>query len=344
MLYRSAIDSDYRESFQTTMAHKATAQYEHGTSRKAYGETTPEEVLTLDKIPNEISSLITRMLTVDCDAPYVPYESSPWPTTDYSYDYDNMAESRQGLVSLCLVSRRMVEITQPALYRNVFIRDAKTLVLLYRSFLENPYLGSRVRHLNLNISHRGSWVHVGGKDVYESNELDLSPILYWNVRLNQYELVHDLGAYLTAPFTGSRLAPHKTPIEILYTLQFRVLRCTRNLDSLILNVHPHSIHRSLTAAQRLTEGQRAHNMGRVHFEVVSGVLRSMWEDISPCLASLKKLCLMGKESPYVRVRSDFVSLIYRSFLTLPKLEQLIWFNHAAGWFDGMPNRVVSGKP
>lgn len=300
---------------------------------RATAENIPDD---FDRIPNEIISLIANKLTVDIHAPYVPYgsEERTLPVRDEHIN------PRRDLMSLCLVSRRMRFIAQKALYRNIFITDADTLVLLYRSFLENlgknrvlgnRILGNYVKQMSLNISHTGDLTDVDNVRVYESAKIDLGPIL-----TNDGGLNHGLGEHLTAAAEDNRIAPCKIPIAILYTLQFKVLGCTRNLESLDLNVHP-----------QYTPGStyERYNMDDTHSEVVSEVLHSMWwEETSLCLMSLKKLHLIRAENPPWAARSNFVALICRCFLTLPKLEQLIWFNHSSGWLDELPRRMVSGKP
>lgn len=42
-------------------------------------------------------------------------------------------------------------------------------------------------------------------------------------------------------------------------------------------------------------------------------------------------------------RGRSAARICRSFLTLPKLEQLVWLNHSHHWFDAFSRRMVSGK-
>lgn len=308
------------------MDYQATDHYEHEPWPEAYQWNTPEGISTLDTIPDEIILLIAMTMAVDIHGPYVPYESHPNP---YTIEED---ERRRGLVNLCLVSKHMRHIAQEALYQNILIPDANTLVLLYRSFLENPNLGIYVKQMSLSILNNGDWTAFGDGQVYQSAEIDLGPISEWNHELGQYELPYDLRNNLSTPFAGSRLAPHKTPIELLYVLQFRVLSHTRNLDSLDLCVHPQYTP---------NETYQLHSMDDIHFEVVNGVLRSMWEEVSRCLANLKKLRLSGREYP---LRSNFMGLMRRCFLALPELDQLIWYNDAPGWFDGMSNMMLSGKP
>lgn len=310
------------------MDYQATEQYELEDELwpEAYEWNTPEGILTLDTIPDEIILLIAMAMAVDIHKPYVPYESYPSP---YTIERD---KCRQGLVNLCLVSKHMHNVAQEALYKNIHIPDANTLVLLYRSFLETPALGIHVKQMSLSIWNNGEWTAFVDGEIYQSAEIDLVPILEWNDELGQHELPYDLRQYLATPFAGSRLAPHKNYIELLYVLQFRVLSHTRNLDSLDLCVHPQYTP---------DETYQLYSMDDIHSEVVNGVLRLMWEEVSRCLANLKKLRLTGREYP---LRSDFMRLMRRCFLALPKLDQLIWFNDAPGWFDGMSNMMLSGNP
>lgn len=279
-----------------------------------------------DRIPDEIISLVAIKLTVDIHAPYVPYGAGGRILPMREED----TNPRRDLINLCLVSRRMRCIAQEALYRNIFIADADTLVLLYRSFLEDRTLGSHVKQMSLNISHKGGLTDVDYGRAFESATIDLGPIL------SDGELNHGLGEHLTTAAEDDRIAPHKIPIAILYTLQFKVLGCTSNLESLDLNVHP-----------QFTPGStyERYNMDETHLEVVSEVLHSMWwEETSICLMSLKRLFLIGGENATWGARSNFVALICRCFLTLPKLEQLVWLHHSSGWFEDLPKRVVYGKP
>lgn len=290
---------------------------------RATAESIPDD---FDHIPNEIILLVALKLTVDIHAPYVPYGSSKRTLSRREED----TNPRRDLLNLCLVSRRIRYIAQEALYRNIFIADADTLVLLYRTFLADRILGTHVKQMSLNICHTGDLTDVDDFRVYQSADIDLGPILSSDGGLN-----HGLGEHLTAAAEDNRIAPHKIPIAILYTLQFKVLGCTRNIESLDLNVHPQFT---------LSSTYDRHNMDDIHLEVVSEVLHSMWwEETSLCLMSLKRLHLMGGEDPAWPARSNFVALICRCFLTLPKLEQLVWFNNSSGWFDGLPQRLVSGK-
>lgn len=308
------------------MTYQATDHYEDEPWPEAHEWNTPKEILTLDTIPDEIILLIAMKMAVDIHKPYMPYESHPNPST---IEGD---ECLQGLVNLCLVSKRMHDVAKEALYRNILIPDANTLVLLYRSFLENPALGIHVKQISLIILNNGDWTAFGDGQIFQSAEIDLGPILEWNDELGQHELPYDLRKHMGTPFAGSRLAPHKTYIELLYVLQFRVLGHTRNLDSLDLCVHPQYTP---------DETYQLYSMDDIYSEVVNGVLRLMWEEVSRCLANLKKLRLTGREYP---LRSDFMGLMCRCFLALPKLDQLIWFNDAPGWFDGMSGMMLSGKP
>lgn len=310
------------------MDYQATEQYELEDELwpEAYEWNTPEGILTLDTIPDEIILLIAMAMAVDIHKPYVPYDNHPNPPT---IEGD---KCRQGLLNLCLVSKHMHNVAQEALYKNILIPDANTLVLLYRSFLENPDLGIHVKQMSLSILNDGDSAGFGDGQVYQSAEIDLVPILDWNDELGQYELPYDLRKHLATPFAGSRLAPHKTSIQLLYVLQFRVLSHTRNLNSLDLCVHPQYTP---------NDTYELYNMDDIYLEIANGVLSSMWEDISRCLANLKKLRLTGREYP---LRSDFMGLMCRCFLALPELDQLIWFNDAPGWFNGMSNMGLSGRP
>lgn len=304
------------------MASHTAAPHEHELWPEAREENIPE-LSTLEKLPRRIIYLITAAVTVDIQAPYLPYGYLRRGERIRQID----AGARRGLASLCLVSKPIFSRAQRALYRNILITDAKTLVLLYRSFLGNPKLGSYVRQMGLNIDHRGSFVGIGTFEVYESHPIDLSPLLYGN------KFEHELGQHLTSPFVGNRLAPHKVPIELLYTLQFRVLSCTSHLKSLDLNVHPQV---------PIFWTYESHNMDNIHMGVVTRVLHSLWPKTSRSLGSLKKLQLIGKEDPDLGARSPFVALISKHFLELPSLEQLSWINHSDGWLDGLPNPWASG--
>jgi hypothetical protein len=283
-------------------------------------------LLTLETLPNEIIASIAAMLAVDIDAPYVV--SRPTLSTSATRKQED-ANARRDLIRLCMVSKRIASNAQKALYRNVLITNANTLILLYRTFLENPELGVYVKQMSPDIFYGRL---VPSARFPNRDPIDLSPLLSYTQ--------HSLGEQLKAAAEGSGRASHKFPLELLFTLLFGVRSRTNNLESLDFN-----IHRFLSTA-RISAGPSE----PVQFwEELGGVLCSLWEEISPCLSRLEKLQLLGNHEPRDKeplplARQRFAALIFRCFLTLPNLKQLIWHNHAHGRSDTLPFLMVSGKP
>lgn len=231
-----------------------------------------------------------------------------------------------------MVSKRIAPNAQKALYRNILIADVNRLILLYRTFLENPKLGIYVRRMSFNIYHKCRYSEYLPDDGFESDPIDLRPLLSFTQ--------HGLGEHLTAVGSGSEVPGLEIVLEILYTLQLRVLKFTTNLRSLDLNVHPQLLENPPIRTIDLWGGY----MSAAYAKPVSGVLHSQWKDIFPSLLRLQKLQLIGNERSFsTNERSDFVASICKRFLTLPKLEQLVWFDHAEGWFDTFAPSTMHGK-
>lgn len=298
------------------MADQIAAENEKKPEEEAGRANGSRKALTLDTLPRKIISLILATMTIDVNVPYTVSRSTfETPATRKEED----ASARRDLVSLCLVSKRMVSNARPALYRNILIDDADTLVLLYRTFLEKPLLGIFVKRMSLNIRHEvKGWVG-DSKGVYPVN---LNPIISY--AQNGFEEL------LKTTHARSAYKMSENSLERLYTLHFRVLSRTRNLESLDFNVHP----------------QESSYEDCMYLKVVGRVLRSQWEETSPCLSRLKQLQLIGREEArtFWGLRWRFAALICRHFLSLPKVEQLAWFNHTHGWFDTFSSRTVAGKP
>ncbi|KAG6355639.1 hypothetical protein INS49_003601 [Diaporthe citri] len=300
------------------MADQIPAENEKKPEKEAQRENA---ALTLDTLPRNITSLILATITIDVNVPYV-VSPSTFQTSATRKKED--ASARRDLVSLCMVSKRMISKTRPALYRNILIDDLDTLILLYRTFLEKPQLGIFVKRMSLNICH-------GDKD-YNSDygelcrSINLRPLLSY--AQNGFEELRKT--------THARRATefYEIALERLYTLHFKVLSRTRNLESLDLNVHPQTEMRNICMDTQ-----------PIYLDVVGRVLRSLWRETSPCLSRLKELQLIGKEKAcaYRGNRWGYAALICRCFLSLPELEQLVWFNHAHGWFDAFSRRTVSGS-
>lgn len=300
------------------MADQIAAENEKKPEEEADRANGSRKALTLDTLPRKIISLILATMTIDVNVPYTVSRSTfETPATRKEED----ASARRDLVSLCLVSKRMVSNARPALYRNILVDDADTLVLLYRTFLEKPQLAIFVKRMSLNIWHYMEGLAGDGVWVYP---IDLRPIIS-HAQNGFEELLKTTHA--SSPYEMSEIS-----LETLYTLHFRVLSRTRNLESLDFNVHPQKSYSVYSDC--------------MYLEVVGRVLRSQWEETSPCLSRLKQLQLIGRERmhPFWGLRWRFAALICRHFLSLPKLEQLAWFNHAHGWFDTFSRRTVSGKP
>lgn len=297
------------------MADQIPAENEKQPEKEAHRENA---ALTLETLPPKIASLVLAKITIDVNVPYV-VSPSTFQTSATRKKED--ASARRDLVSLCLVSKRMSSKARPALYRNILVDDPDTLVLLCRTFLEKPQFGIFVKRMSLNIC-------LGDKDYYcDYGELRRSINLSY--AQNGFEEL-----WKTTRARDVRECSEIT-LERLYTLHFKVLSRTRNLESLDLNVQPQTEMRNFCMDTHSD-----------YLEVVSRVLRSLWRETSPSLSRLKELQLIGKEEvcAYRGHRWGSVALICRCFLSLPELEQLVWFNHAYGWFDAFSRRTVSGKP
>lgn len=127
-----------------------TSDDEQDASKELQEQPASHEHSALETIPNEIISSIARMLAVSID---LPYEVSRPNLTTFKSRKQEYANARRDLRSLCMVSKRMAPNAQKALYRNILITDANTLILLYRTFLEKPELGIYVKRMSLNIDH-----------------------------------------------------------------------------------------------------------------------------------------------------------------------------------------------
>lgn len=301
------------------MADQIPGENEKQPEKEAHRENV---ALTLDTLPRKIVSLILATMTIDVN---VPYEVSP-PTFQTSATRKKEdASARRDLVSLCLVSKRMISKARPTLYRNILIDEPDTLILLYRTLLEKPQLGIFVKRMSLNIFHGGKYNSFEYRELCRS--INLRPLLSY--AQNGFEELWK------TTHVRDACEGYEITLERLYTLHFKVLSRTRNLESLDLNVEPQAELRSTLMDTR-----------SIYFRVVSRVLRSLWRETSPSLSRLKELQLIGKETvcAHRSNRWGCVALICRCFLSLPELEQLVWLNHAYGWFDAFSRRTVSGKP
>lgn len=271
----------------------------------------------LETLPREIISLILATVTIDVNEPYVVSRSTlQTPATRMEQD----ASARRDLTSLCRVSRRMVSKARPALYRNILIDNVDTLVLLCWTFLKKPQLGIFVKRLSLNIRPGGKYSVDKGQSL---RCIDITPLLEF--------AHHGFTEHLTVDHGSGPTRTYEIHLGRLYTLQLRVLGFTKHLESLDINLH-HQPDLSFVDTER------------VDLEVARGVLRPLWKETSPSLSRLRELQLIGKEKYCARWghRWRFAALVCRSFLNLPNLEQLVWFNHAHGWFD-FSRRIASGK-
>ncbi|KAL2017511.1 hypothetical protein VTK56DRAFT_2003 [Thermocarpiscus australiensis] len=113
----------------------------------AYGK----QPLVLEAMPPEILSLILECLVPQPpeigDTRPVAYEQlavdEPW------YDF---TRRRRGLHSICLVSRRFLELARPLLYRVVAIWDERPLLFFYRTLTERPQYGQHTRYLSCHMT------------------------------------------------------------------------------------------------------------------------------------------------------------------------------------------------
>lgn len=272
----------------------------------------------LETLPREIISLILATITIDVNEPYVVSRST---LQTQAARMEQDASARRDLTSLCRVSKRMVSKARPALYRNILIDNANTLVLLYRTFLKKPQLGIFIKRLSLNI-------RPGGKSSVDKGQslccIDITPLLEF--------AHHGFPEHLTVDHGRGPTGTYEIFLERLYTLQLRVLRFTKHLESLDISLH-HQPDLSFVDTER------------VDLKVARAVLRPLWKETSPCLSRLRELHLIGKEKYCARWghRWWFAALICRYFLKLPNLEKLVWFNHAHGWFDAFSPRLGFGK-
>lgn len=314
------------------MADHTLSGNEKTLEEEAHRRIASHEVLTLETLPRKITSLILAAMTIDVSVPYVVSRSTlQTPATRKNED----ASARRDLRSLCMVSKRMVSKARPALYRNVLVNDAATLVLLYRTFLEKPQLGIFVKRMSLDICESDEPPPADGSRIRlrvatgMPPEVDIEPLSHAQ---------HGFPDHLTMVYTR-RGTPYdniavRSALEKLYTLQFKVLSRTSKLESLDWNLHP----------QSRNDDTHMH-LHAIYTEAVHCVLRSLWNETSPCLSRLKELQLIGKEK-YCAVqgsRAVFAALICRCFLTLPRLQQIVWFNHAHSWFDAFSRLLICGE-
>lgn len=297
------------------MADQLAAESAEQPEQEGRGEDAPH---TLGTLPPKIISLVLATMTVDADEPYLLDRDTLQPSTARK---EKDASARRDLASLCLVSKRMASAAQQALYRNLLIRDAKTLVYLYRTFLEKPPLGRLVRRMSLDIFQKeGRYAWYG---VPVASDIDMGPLLT--------SPHHGLGDHLTVERMCSVDEYREVVVEKLHTLQFRVLSRTSKLKSLDLNVHP-----------ILDDFMFTHPVFTKH---VRRLLPLLWEEALTGLSSLTELQLIGKERcfDFTGRPNHYVAWICREFLSLPNLQELVWFNHNHSWFSEFP-RVLSGKP
>lgn len=310
------------------MADQMKVENGKGIEQETHETATPHEVVTLETLPNEIISSIAVEMLVDIEVPCVDFRTR---RDHEDYNRDEFL-ARQDLTSFCMASKRIAPSAQKALYRNILIADVDTLILLYRTFLRNPKLGIYVNRMSFNIYHKCRYSEYLPDDGFESDPIDLRPLLSCTQ--------HGLGEHLTAVGSGSEVTGLEIVLEMLYTLQFRVLNCTTNLRSLDLNVHPQLFENPPILIDDLYDGY----MDAAYAAPVSRVLCSQWKYALPSLLRLKRLQLIGNERSFrTGERSDFVASICKRFLTLPKLEQLVWFDHAEGWFDTFAPSTMHGK-
>lgn len=313
------------------MADHTAAENKKTPEKEAHRENASHEVLKLDTLPRKITSLVLAAMTIDVSVPYVVSRSTlQTPATRKKED----ASARRDLRSLCMVSKRMVSKARPALYRNILVNDAETLVLLYRTFLEKPQLGIFVKRMSLDICESAEPLPVDGHYVPIKILGGLVPAVDIRPLLSYAQ--HGFGDHLAVDYVRGLHAYNEISLERLYTLQVRVLGRTNGLESLDWNLHPQSKNDNTLSVHSTP----------MFMTVVDRVLGSLWNEISPRLSRLKELQLIGKEQNYafMGLRVRFAALICRYFLTLPRLQQIAWFNHAHGWFDAFWGRWMSRKP
>ncbi|KAG8166074.1 hypothetical protein KVR01_004626 [Diaporthe batatas] len=148
-------------------------------------------------------------------------------------------------------------------------------------------------------------------------------------------LDHGFSSHLTVEREVDITQFYEIVVEKLYTLQFRVLSHTSRLEFLDFNVQPLSRDTAQVYVLRHS----------IYMEVIGRVFLSLWDETSPYLASVKELQLLGRETPHSSIDrpNHYAAWVCRRFLTLPKLNRLVWFNHDRGWFDTFPRRMLYGK-
>ncbi|KAI3395601.1 hypothetical protein diail_1039 [Diaporthe ilicicola] len=289
-----------------------------------------QEMLKLDTLPNEIISQIATALTVDPQAPYRPFGPKCRTAADRKEQDDH---ARRHLGSLCLVSKQMYSSAREALYRNILMTDANSLILLYRTFLESPELSSYVKQMSLNILQESEYLLWEGEDINTDNQINLTPLLSCaRSGLEKYRKSADAVGRMQL---GEQNLVDL--VELLYDLQFRVMSHTNNLESLNFNVHPYSLKQPIHGI---------YDVDKFYLEAVSKVLSFLWGETAPCLSRLKQLQLIGSADAThgLRARSDFVALLFGRFLTLPKLECFTWYCYVDGWWDVLSDQAVMATP
>lgn len=313
-----------------------TSGDERDASKELQEQPAPHGHPALETIPNEIISSIAGMLAISID---LPYEVSRPDLTTFKSHKQECADACRDLRSLCMVSKRMVPNAQKALYRNVLITNANTLILLYRTFLENPGLGIYVKRMSLNIYH-GRF-----EQTFPHPELDAPPYTSedYPIDLNPFLSCaqHGLGEHFTELVEESWQGIYMIPAEIFFTMQFRVLGHTSNLESLDVNIQPW-----LPFIRTYNQME----MNEESWEEVGAVISSLWEEVLPCLSGVKKLQLIGDYEP-IEIGGESIAMagqlfstrLCRLFLKLPNLEQLVWINYTWQWFSTLPFLIESGK-
>lgn len=299
-------------------------------------QATPasHEHLTLETLPNEIISSIAGMLAIGIDVPY--NRASLKTSAGCKHERRN---ALRDLRRLCMVSKSIIFNAQKALYRNILITNPNTLILLYRTFLENPELGIYVKRMSLDID-RGRPDIPFPQPVWDHHKL----VCYgYTIHLNPLLSCaqHGLGEHFPEIVKEGWPKSSVIPAEIFYTIQFRVLGHTSNLESLDVHIHPFL---------PLVKSYNQQEMKEQHWEELGAVICSLWEEVLPCLSRVKKLQLTGNHRPLdegagsiATARQLFSTRICRLFLKLPNLEQLVWINCTRALFNTHPFLTVSGK-
>ncbi|KAK4187508.1 hypothetical protein QBC35DRAFT_498448 [Podospora australis] len=133
---------------------------------------------------------------------------------------------RRALAKVCLVSRGLASIARPLLYRNIAVWEEESLVLLFRTLVENPTLGSWNRFLACQMTLTAPGVIRNIRNAVHKHVQDIKPASEPQVIMRTIEPVLKMTKILqTYPF-GVDLLPQ--------TLLSYILMLLPKLETLLL--------------------------------------------------------------------------------------------------------------